>query len=52
MPDSDRIAQALTLPKGHPLRFILLYGSNPSETVPADIDRDAVAILRRLRDEG
>lgn len=45
---SDRIAYALTLPKGHPLRFMLLYGSNPSETVPADIERDARKLLNRL----
>ena len=42
---SDRIAYALTLPKGHPMRFMLLYGSNPNEPVPDDIERDAAKLL-------
>ncbi len=27
----EDVAYALTLPKGHPLRFTILYGSNPSD---------------------
>lgn len=27
---NERVSYALTLPKGHPLRFMLLYGGKPS----------------------
>lgn len=44
----ERLRAAIALPKSHPLRFLLLYGSNPSELSPPVSLEEAELLLTKF----